>query len=68
MKLMCIIVVSIVVVILFMIIVFVFVVVSLIGVGVIFFVLVYVKWVDFYQKEIGNKVNYQGIGFLGGVK
>lgn len=68
MKVMCIIVVIVVVVILLMSVFFVFVEVSLIGVGVIFFVLVYVKWVDIYQKEIGNKVNYQGIGFFGGVK
>ncbi len=26
------------------------------------------KWADTYQKETGNKVNYQGIGSSGGVK
>jgi phosphate transport system substrate-binding protein len=29
---------------------------------------VYAKWADTYQKETGNKVNYQGIGSSGGVK
>ena len=29
---------------------------------------VYAKWADSYQKETGNKVNYQGIGSSGGVK
>lgn len=29
---------------------------------------VYAQWADTYQKETGNKVNYQGIGSSGGVK
>ncbi|AUQ27396.1 phosphate ABC transporter substrate-binding protein PstS [Dickeya zeae] len=29
---------------------------------------VYTKWADSYEKETGNKVNYQGIGSSGGVK
>lgn len=41
---------------------------SLIGAGATFPAPVYAKWADTYQKETGNKVNYQGIGSSGGVK
>ncbi len=41
---------------------------SLTGAGATFPAPVYAKWADTYQKEIGNKVNYQGIGSSGGVK
>ena len=35
---------------------------SLTGAGATFPAPVYAKWADTYQKETGNKVNYQGIG------
>ena len=41
---------------------------SLTGAGATFPAPVYAKWADTYQKETGNKVNYQGIGSSGGVK
>ncbi|EOU3127642.1 phosphate ABC transporter substrate-binding protein PstS [Yersinia enterocolitica] len=41
---------------------------SLTGAGATFPAPVYAKWADSYQKETGNKVNYQGIGSSGGVK
>ena len=41
---------------------------SLTGAGATFPAPVYAKWTDSYQKETGNKVNYQGIGSSGGVK
>lgn len=41
---------------------------SLTGAGATFPAPVYAKWADTYQKENGNKVNYQGIGSSGGVK
>lgn len=37
---------------------------SLTGAGATFPAPVYAKWADTYQKETGNKVNYQGIGPL----
>ena len=37
---------------------------SLTGAGATFPAPVYAKWADTYQKETGNKVNYQGIGSL----
>ena len=40
---------------------------SLTGAGATFPAPVYAKWADTYQKETGNKVNYQGIGSSGGV-
>ena len=42
--------------------------VNLTGAGATFPAPVYSKWADSYQKETGNKVNYQGIGSSGGVK
>ncbi|MDN6631568.1 MAG: extracellular solute-binding protein, partial [Enterobacterales bacterium] len=39
---------------------------SLTGAGATFPAPVYAKWADTYQKETGNKVNYQGIGSSGG--
>lgn len=42
--------------------------VNLTGAGATFPAPVYTKWADSYQKETGNKVNYQGIGSSGGVK
>ncbi|WON76927.1 phosphate ABC transporter substrate-binding protein PstS [Serratia sp. UGAL515B_01] len=45
-----------------------FAVASLTGAGATFPAPVYAKWADSYQKETGNKVNYQGIGSSGGVK
>ncbi len=41
---------------------------SLTGAGATFPAPVYAKWADTYQKETGNKINYQGIGSSGGVK
>lgn len=41
---------------------------SLTGAGATFPAPVYAKWADSYQKETGNKINYQGIGSSGGVK
>ncbi|MDX7986131.1 phosphate ABC transporter substrate-binding protein PstS [Xenorhabdus sp. 12] len=41
---------------------------SLTGAGATFPAPVYTKWADSYQKETGNKINYQGIGSSGGVK
>ena len=41
---------------------------SLTGAGATFPAPVYAQWADTYQKETGNKVNYQGIGSSGGVK
>ncbi|KHS95411.1 phosphate ABC transporter substrate-binding protein [Pectobacterium brasiliense] len=41
---------------------------NLTGAGATFPAPVYAKWADSYQKETGNKVNYQGIGSSGGVK
>lgn len=41
---------------------------NLTGAGATFPAPVYAKWADTYQKETGNKVNYQGIGSSGGVK
>lgn len=41
---------------------------SLTGAGATFPAPVYAKWADAYQKETGNKINYQGIGSSGGVK
>ncbi|OTA15615.1 phosphate ABC transporter substrate-binding lipoprotein PstS [Xenorhabdus vietnamensis] len=41
---------------------------SLTGAGATFPAPIYTKWADSYQKETGNKVNYQGIGSSGGVK
>ncbi|UMX59573.1 extracellular solute-binding protein [Escherichia coli] len=41
---------------------------SLTGAGATFPAPVYAKWADTYQKETGNKVNYEGIGSSGGVK
>ena len=41
---------------------------SLTGAGATFPAPVYAKWADTYNKETGNKVNYQGIGSSGGVK
>lgn len=41
---------------------------SLTGAGATFPAPVYAKWADTYDKETGNKVNYQGIGSSGGVK
>ncbi|MFC3393828.1 phosphate ABC transporter substrate-binding protein PstS [Brenneria rubrifaciens] len=41
---------------------------NLTGAGATFPAPVYSKWADSYQKETGNKVNYQGIGSSGGVK
>ena len=38
------------------------------GAGATFPYAVYTKWAEAYQKETGNKVNYQGIGSSGGVK
>lgn len=38
------------------------------GAGATFPAPIYTKWADSYQKETGNKVNYQGIGSSGGVK
>jgi phosphate transport system substrate-binding protein len=35
---------------------------NLTGAGATFPAPVYAKWADTYQKETGNKVNYQGIG------
>ncbi|OCA54018.1 phosphate ABC transporter substrate-binding protein PstS [Photorhabdus namnaonensis] len=46
----------------------VFAATSLTGAGATFPAPVYAKWADSYQKETGNKVNYQGIGSSGGVK
>ena len=46
----------------------VFAAASLTGAGATFPAPVYAKWADSYQKETGNKVNYQGIGSSGGVK
>ncbi|RLM22448.1 phosphate ABC transporter substrate-binding protein PstS [Brenneria alni] len=45
-----------------------FAAVNLTGAGATFPAPVYSKWADSYQKETGNKVNYQGIGSSGGVK
>ncbi|EHD23783.1 MULTISPECIES: phosphate ABC transporter substrate-binding protein PstS [Brenneria] len=45
-----------------------FAAVNLTGAGATFPAPVYAKWADSYQKETGNKVNYQGIGSSGGVK
>ena len=42
--------------------------VSLTGAGATFPAPVYTRWADTYQKETGNKINYQGIGYSGGVK
>ncbi|ATO35440.1 Phosphate-binding protein PstS [Dickeya dianthicola] len=41
---------------------------NLTGAGATFPAPVYAKWADSYEKETGNKVNYQGIGSSGGVK
>lgn len=41
---------------------------SLTGAGATFPAPIYTKWADSYQKETGNKINYQGIGSSGGVK
>ncbi|MDC9593747.1 phosphate ABC transporter substrate-binding protein PstS [Xenorhabdus sp. IM139775] len=41
---------------------------SLTGAGATFPAPVYTQWADSYQKETGNKINYQGIGSSGGVK
>ncbi|MCX4166368.1 extracellular solute-binding protein, partial [Enterococcus casseliflavus] len=41
---------------------------SLTGAGATFPAPVYAKWADTYQKETGNKVNYQGIGSSVGFK
>ncbi|CDG19803.1 Phosphate-binding protein pstS [Xenorhabdus poinarii G6] len=41
---------------------------SLTGAGATFPAPIYAKWADSYQKETGNKINYQGIGSSGGVK
>lgn len=41
---------------------------SLTGAGATFPAPVYAKWADTYQKETGNKVNYQDIGSSGGCK
>ncbi|KOC88372.1 phosphate ABC transporter substrate-binding protein PstS [Winslowiella iniecta] len=41
---------------------------SLTGAGATFPAPVYAKWADTYQKQTGNKINYQGIGSSGGVK
>ncbi|WJV62558.1 phosphate ABC transporter substrate-binding protein PstS [Pectobacteriaceae bacterium CE70] len=41
---------------------------DLTGAGATFPAPVYTKWADSYQKETGNKINYQGIGSSGGVK
>lgn len=38
------------------------------GVGSMFVMLIYMKWVVDYQQFGGLKVNYQGIGLLGGLK
>ncbi|MDP1927604.1 MAG: phosphate ABC transporter substrate-binding protein PstS [Thiobacillus sp.] len=38
------------------------------GAGATFPYAVYTKWAEAYEKETGNKVNYQGIGSSGGVK
>ena len=46
----------------------VFAAASLTGAGATFPAPVYAKWADTYNKETGNKVNYQGIGSSGGVK
>lgn len=46
---------------------FAFAAASLTGAGATFPAPVYAKWADTYQKETGNKVNYQGIGSSGGV-
>ncbi|MFB1117146.1 phosphate ABC transporter substrate-binding protein PstS [Dickeya dadantii] len=45
-----------------------FAVVNVTGAGATFPAPVYAKWADSYEKETGNKVNYQGIGSSGGVK
>lgn len=37
---------------------------SLTGAGATFPAPVYAKWADSYQKETGNKVNYQGLALL----
>ncbi len=37
---------------------------SLTGAGATFPAPVYAKWADTYQKETGNKVNYQGVSVL----
>ncbi|MBD1227804.1 phosphate ABC transporter substrate-binding protein PstS [Xenorhabdus griffiniae] len=41
---------------------------SLTGAGATFPAPIYTQWADSYQKETGNKINYQGIGSSGGVK
>ncbi|WP_127959911.1 phosphate ABC transporter substrate-binding protein PstS [Serratia microhaemolytica] len=41
---------------------------SVTGAGATFPVPVYAKWADSYQRETGNRVNYQGIGSSGGVR
>ena len=46
----------------------VFAAASLTGAGATFPAPVYAKWADTYNKETGNKINYQGIGSSGGVK
>ncbi|MCL6406698.1 phosphate ABC transporter substrate-binding protein PstS [Dickeya dadantii] len=45
-----------------------FAAVNVTGAGATFPAPVYAKWADSYEKETGNKVNYQGIGSSGGVK
>ncbi|AWK15250.1 phosphate ABC transporter substrate-binding protein PstS [Candidatus Fukatsuia symbiotica] len=45
-----------------------FAAVNLTGAGATFPTPVYAQWADAYQKETGNKVNYQGIGSSGGEK
>ncbi|MDX7998686.1 phosphate ABC transporter substrate-binding protein PstS [Xenorhabdus sp. Reich] len=45
-----------------------FAAISLTGAGATFPAPVYTQWADSYQKETGNKINYQGIGSSGGVK
>ena len=45
----------------------VFAAASLTGAGATFPAPVYAKWADTYNKETGNKINYQGIGSSGGV-
>lgn len=41
---------------------------NLTGAGATFPVPIYVSWADKYQKETGNKINYQGIGSFAGIK
>lgn len=42
--------------------------VNLTGAGATFPAPVYIKWADKYQKETGNKINYQSIGSSAGIK